>query len=122
MQATEFLVTNIRGVTVVVFQSPSILDSMEVETIGKRLYPLVDEQARRKIVLDFSQVRFLSSQVLGVLINLHKKAQKINGELIICGLHPELGKVFKITRLDKLLKFAKDEEAALNEFGVSGQT
>ena len=122
MQATEFLVTNIRGVTVVGFQSQSILDSVEVETIGQRLYRLVDEQAQRKIVLDFGQVRLLSSQMLGVLINLHKKAEKINGALILCGLRPELGKVFKITRLDKLLKFAKDEEAALNEFGVSGRT
>ena len=122
MQAAEFLVTNIRGVTVVDFQSPSILNSVEVDMIGQRLYRLVDERAQRKIVLDFSQVRFLSSQMLGVLINLHKKAEQINGAVILCGLHPELGKVFKITRLDKLLKFAKDEEAALNEFGVSGQT
>ena len=122
MQATEFLVTNIRGVTVVDFQSPSILNSVEVDTIGQRLYRLVDEQAHRKIVLDFGQVRFLSSQMLGVLINLHKKAEQINGAVILCGLRPELSKVFKITRLDKILKFAKDEEAALNEFGVSGRT
>jgi len=122
MQATDFIVTNIRGVSVVYFQSPSILDSAEIETIGKRLYRLVDEQAHRKIVLDFGQVRFLSSQTLGVLINLNKKVEQIKGKLIICGLRPELSKVFKVTRLDKLLKFARDEEAALNEFGVSGRT
>jgi len=102
MQATDFIVTNIRGVSVVYFQSP--------------------EQAHRKIVLDFGQVRFLSSQTLGVLINLNKKVEQIKGKLIICGLRPELSKVFKVTRLDKLLKFARDEEAALNEFGVSGRT
>jgi anti-sigma B factor antagonist len=121
MSTSDLLISEIRGVCVVTFGSVSILDAAAVETIGKRLYALVDEQARRKLVLDFSEVRFLTSQMLAVLITLHKKSQAIGGQVVLCGLRPELGKVFKVTRLDKLLSFAGNEEAALASFGVSGK-
>jgi len=56
-----------------------------------------------------------------VLIALHKKICSIGGKYVICGLKPELHEVFKITRLDKILSFAKDESEALSMLGVSGR-
>lgn len=111
-------ISQIQDVTVVNFQQNAILDSAAVEAIGESLYKLVDEQARRKIVLDFTPVHFLSSSMLGVLIALQKKAQTIKGKIVLCGLRPELLKIFKITKLDKLLTFAKDEKRALRKFDV----
>ncbi|MCK4601240.1 MAG: STAS domain-containing protein [Phycisphaerae bacterium] len=121
MPKAELVISQIQNVTVVNFQETSILDTATVEAIAKELYTLVDEQARRKIVLDFHAVRFLSSQMIGVLIAMDKKSKSIGGKLVICGLRPELHKVFKITKLDKLLTFAADEEASLNSFDVFTQ-
>ena len=121
MAAGNLVISDIQGVTVVNFRNSSILDSVVVESIGNELYALVDEQARRKIVLDFSAVRFLSSQMLGALIALQKKSSEIKGKLVICGLRPNLFKVFGIMKLDKLLSFAKDEEAALNSLDIYTQ-
>ncbi|KKL57020.1 hypothetical protein LCGC14_2239560, partial [marine sediment metagenome] len=78
----------------------------------------VDEQAQRKLLLDFSRVKFLSSAMLGVLISLQKRSAGIKGRVVICGLRPELHKVFKITRLDKLFDFYDNETEALGSFGV----
>ncbi len=113
MPPTNMLISQMYGVTTVTFRSNSILDSVLVEAIGQELYKLVDQQALRKLVLDFSAVKVLSSQMIGVLINLHKKSQEIKGRLILCALRPELKKVFEITRLDKILSFAENEDAAL---------
>jgi anti-sigma B factor antagonist len=121
MSTGDLLISEIRGVCVVTFRTASILDAATVGTIAKQLYQLVDQEARRKLVLDFSEVRFLTSQMLGVLISLHKKSQAIDGKVVLCGIRTELGKVFKITRLDKMLSFAENEEAALETFGVSGR-
>ncbi len=118
MAARGISISQIQDVTVVNFQQSSILDSAAVEAIGESLYKLVDEQARRKIVLDFTPVRFLSSSMLGVLIALQKKARTIKGKIVLCGLRPELMKVFKITKLDKMLTFADDEQQALRKFHV----
>lgn len=118
MPESGLVISQIQDVTVVSFRNRSILDSVGVEAISRELYALVDEQARKKIVLDFSNVRFLSSQMLGVLIALHKKLKEIGGRYIIAGLQPELHRVFRITRLDKVLDFAEDETKALAEFDV----
>ena len=118
MAETQLVVQNISGVVVANFTEASILDAQGIEAIGRQLYELVDDQAQRKILLDFSRVRFLSSSMLGVLISLQKKSQAIKGQVAICGLRGDLKKPFEITHLDKLFKFHKNEEAGLNSFSV----
>ena len=43
--------------TVVEFRNPSLMDPIELESIAKSLYELVDDQDRRQIVLDFEKVQ-----------------------------------------------------------------
>lgn len=120
MPPSSLVLSQIENVTIVTFRSASIIDLPSVESIGRDLYTLVDDQAKRRIILDFSAVKFLSSQMLGVLIALQKKAKAIRGRVVLSGLRPELMKVFKITKLDKVLEFASDEADALKRFDVVG--
>ena len=118
MAEAQLVVQNIGGVTVVDFADAAILDGPTIESVARRLYELTDDQAQRKILLVLSQVRFLSSSMLGVLINLHKKSATIKGRVAIAGMRPDLRKVFKITRTEKLFEFHDDEEAAMKAFGL----
>ena len=115
----ELLIQHLKNVTVVDFGDSTILNTMQVEGIAQQLYDLVDKLDRRQLVLDFSNVRFLSSQTLGVLLTLRKKLQPVKGRMVICGLRKQLHEVFRISKLDKLFEFRPDEEKALNLFGVS---
>ncbi len=117
--APRLLIHPVRDVTVVTINESSILDTLQVQQIGEELYHLVDAKALRKIVLDFANVKFLSSSALGVLLTLRKKSAAIKGQIVLCGLRPDLRKVFKITNLDKLFEFHETEEQALGTFGVS---
>lgn len=117
--APKLLVQTIRDVTIVDFRDSSILDTVQIEQIGQQLFKLVDEQARKKLVLDFETVRFLSSSALGMLITLRQKSQAIKGTIILCSLRANLMEVFKITNLHKLFTFAENEEAALATFGIT---
>jgi len=118
MSESQLLVNTESGVTVVTFRTASILDGSAIEGIGRELFDLVDNQAQRKLILDFHQVKFLSSSMLGVLIQLQKKAGAIKGRAVIVNLKPELRKVFTITRLDKLFTFFDSDRDALESFGV----
>jgi anti-anti-sigma factor len=122
MPPTGMVVQQIQGVTVVNFRDVSILDTAAVEAIAKELYSLVDQQAQQKIVLDYTKVRFLSSTMIGVLLNVYKKSQSIKGKVVICGLRKELHKVFEIMKLDKMLTFAEDEHKALAALDVFPQS
>ena len=109
----------VRDVLVVNFNDASILDTQIVQQIGEELFDLIDKQARRKLVLDFDKVRFLSSSALGILITLRKKCDAIKGKVVLCNMRDDLRKVFKITNLDRMFEFHENEEKALGAFGVS---
>lgn len=117
--AARMLIHTFRDVTIVNFQDSSMLDTASLEQTGAELYELVDNKNRRKLILDFTKVQFLSSSALGVLINLRKKMTAIKGDLVICGLRKDLMKVFELTSLTKMFKFCPDEEKALAHFGVT---
>jgi anti-anti-sigma factor len=119
MAGARLLIQPVRDVAVVNFSDASILDTLQVQQIGEELYDLVENRARRKVILDFGNVRFLSSSALGVLINLRKKADSIKGKVMLCCIRPEILRVFKLTSLDKLFEIHESEEKALNAFGVS---
>ena len=117
--AARLVIQSIRDVTIVRFQESSILDTLLIQRISDELSRLVDAKYTRKLVLDFTDVKFLSSSALGVLVTLKKKSDAIKGEVVLCGLRKDLRKIFKITSLEKLFKFADDERGALEVFGVS---
>jgi len=100
-------------VTVVNFIDKKILDEQNIQVIGEQLFELVENQGKKKILLNFSNVEFLSSAALGKLITLNKKVQQVGGKLGMCKITKEILEVFQITRLDKLFKIYPDEQAAL---------
>jgi anti-sigma B factor antagonist len=109
-------VEDIGDVTVVNFIDKRIIDAQNIEVIGDQLNSLVDEASRRKVLLNFNNVEFLSSAALGKLISLHKKMQEVGGKLILCNIHSDIFEVFEITRLDKYFTIHKDEQAGLQAF------
>jgi anti-sigma B factor antagonist len=114
----QLLITPYRDVTVVSFQNISVLDSANIESLGRSLLELVEKRDTRKLVLEFSAVRFMSSQALGVLLQLKKALEPVHGKIVIAGIRPELHKVFKITNLHKMFVFHDDLDKALQEFNV----
>jgi anti-anti-sigma factor len=118
MPLSGLVISQVKGVTVVNFDNASILDGAAVEAIAKELYALVDQQAQRKLVLNFRKVRFLCSSMIGVVIALHKKSTAIKGRMVICGLRSELHKVFQIMKLEKVLAFTQEEDEAVSSLEV----
>jgi len=114
------IITEEYGVKVVVFDMPTLLDQADIDSVGEQLFDLVDSQARRKILLDFRKVRLLSSSMLGTLIQLNKKSKAIKGKVVLCGLRPDVRKVLRTTKLDKLLEIAEDEDQAMGSFRAIG--
>ena len=118
MAASGLVINQIYGVVVVNFRNQSILDGASIDAIAADLYALVDQQAHRKIILDFTAVRFLSSQVIGTLLQVDKKIRAIKGKLVICGMKPNLYKVFETMNLHKVLNFTENEDKAMQALDV----
>ena len=109
-------VEDIGDVAVVNFVDKKILDEQNIQVIGEQLFSLVDELGRRKVLLNFKNVEFLSSAALGKLITLNRKLQSAGGKLVLCEIIPQIYEVFEITKLNKLFTIHKDEQSGLQGF------
>jgi anti-sigma B factor antagonist len=103
----------IGDVTVAKFIDKKILDEGNIQIIGNQLFALLEEDGRQKIVLDFSNVEYLSSAALGKLITMDKKVKAAKGKLRLCNIRPDIYEVFAITKLNKLFDMKDNLEAAL---------
>ena len=118
MAHSRLVIQNYAGVLLVSFQDSAILNSAEIDQIAEDLYELIDKRAARKLIVDFTNVKHLGSQTLGVLLELQKRSRAIKGTLLLCSMREDLRKMFSITKLDKLFTFFPDDTAALRHFGV----
>jgi anti-sigma B factor antagonist len=101
------------SITVVRFKDSKIIDPEAIQELGQELFDLVTTGQRRKIVLSFANVEFLSSAALGKLIAFEKKAKQNSAQLILTDISPEIYPVFTITGLDKLFRILDREVDAL---------
>jgi anti-anti-sigma factor len=106
---------------IVSFQTSSISDVDEINAISEKIADFIDKNQPNRLIFDFKQVKFFSSQVLGILINLRSKLSSNKGEVLICGINPQLHRVFKITNLDKIFRFFPDIERAINATGATNE-
>lgn len=109
-------VEDIGDVTVVSFTDKKILDEQNIQVIGDQLFSLVDELGRKKLLLNFGNVEYMSSAALGKLITLNKKVQGAGGKLVLCNIDANIREVFEITRLDKIFAIKNDEQEGLQMF------
>lgn len=109
-------VSAVGDITVVRFVDRRILDATSIEELGDELFGLVEEQNRHKLLINFTDVEFLSSAALNKLIILDKKVKTCSGTLVLTDLRPEINEVFAITRLDQLFKIEPTEKAGLDAF------
>ncbi|WP_428938804.1 STAS domain-containing protein [Fontivita pretiosa] len=112
--SVPFIVQQVDKFTVIEFRQPSLMDPVQLETIGQSLYRLVDAEDRRRIVLDFEKVQYLSSQAIGIILTMNKKLSQLkNSQLVLCGVGPRLQELLKITRLDRLLTIRPTQREAV---------
>ena len=106
-------ISEVGDVTVVHFRDQKIIEDLGIQELGQELFHLIDQENRKKLVLNFASVDFLSSAALGKLITLDKKVKAREGVLKLCNIRPEIYEVFAITRLNRLFDIKDDEADAL---------
>ena len=108
-------VSEVGDVTVVCFADGK-LDANNIEELGGELLRLVEVKSRRKLLLNFLNVAFISSEPLNNILILHKKLKSNGGSLRLCSLRPHVREVFTITKLDQLFDIKENEREGLEGF------
>ena len=101
------------NVGVVAFKSPSMTDVEGIAEATNEIREFVGQNQPRTLIFDFEQVKFFSSQVLGLLLDTRAKLAAYGGKVVISAINPQLHRVFRITNLDKVFGFFPDRESAV---------
>lgn len=101
--------------TVVTLLPQELLDGSLIVRLRETLYPLADE-AGVNLIMDFSQVKSLSSSALGYLMEVKKQVEQRQGRFIICGVKSKvintpddryINEIFKVARLDTFFEICE---------------
>lgn len=96
------------------------MDESQLKRIYNDVMALLDKSTEQQVILDFSKTQFMSSSMLGKLVQVYKKCKEYKVKLKLCGISPEIHEVFKITRLHKLFDIETDEARARKSFSKRG--
>jgi anti-sigma B factor antagonist len=67
----------------------------------------------RAVVLNFSDLAYMNSGGIGLLVTLLVRAQRHSQQLLAYGLSDHYRQIFELTRLDEAIGIHDDEHAAL---------
>ena len=90
----------------VTFEEESILEEAQIMELQKSLDPVIEKNKDNRLVLNFANVRFMTSAMLGLLVRIHKRVGERGGQLELRNLDQNLYKLFEITRLTKIFNIS----------------
>lgn len=106
-------ITEEANTAIVAFKSASMSDVDGLARASDKIKEFIDKSKPQKLLFDFEGVKFFSSQVLGLLLDIRTRLEKHNGKVVISAINPQLHRVFKITNLDKVFEFFPDRQSAI---------
>lgn len=97
-------------------------------SIGQREVGIITDQvspeiarlgaAMKHLVIETSQVTFMNSMGLGMLINFRNLANKAGAKTVIMGMNGELLNLFKMVKVDRLYTMVKDQAELTKVIGA----
>ncbi len=101
------------GVHVILFSRRKVLDSLEADALGAALRAYIERIEAPKVVLDLGSIEQLASAALSMLITAKSTATIRGGKLCLANVGDELLEMFKVTKLDTVLRIHKSTDAAV---------
>jgi anti-anti-sigma factor len=98
------------GTTIVSLNGP--LDTGTASEVGSKLDELTGARAT-KIIVDLTDVEFVSSAGLRILLATAKRLRKSAGDLSVCGLNETVQEVFDMSGFSSILKVFPGVDEAL---------
>lgn len=79
------------------------IDHHSAQAIREKIDMAFEPTDCQQIIFDFSGVTFMDSSGIGMIIGRYKNAKKRGGTIAITGMSPEIGRIFQISGLAKII-------------------
>ena len=78
-------------------------------------YTQATSSGSKNVLLNFTQVDYINSTGIALIVGLLAQARKSGVKLLTCGLSEHYQEIFKITRLSDFMTIVPDEASALKQ-------
>ena len=100
---------------VLIVQVKGRLDAISAPQVDKKVTNLID-MGNRFILMDFSEVDYLSSAGMRLLLSATKRLKNQEGKFVICNVNDDVLEVLKMAGFDRILRLVPSREVGLLEF------
>lgn len=111
-QKNRLQVEAAEGIARVNILDRAIIQDHDIQQIGQELDNLI-RGGQSRIIVDFGNVKHMSSQAVGILLQAQKRCKAVGGLLKLCNPNPEVAEIFKITNLPRVIEIHPDDDRAL---------
>jgi anti-anti-sigma factor len=84
---------------------PSRFDYSYHRQFGEMYTPFIENSVCKEIILDFTQVEYLDSSALGMMVLLHKKFSTHNRKVRIKSARGATEEILKMANMQKIFEF-----------------
>ena len=102
-----------KNATVALIGEERILQEHDIQALESSIMPLIENSHGINLIINFSNVKFLTSSALGLLIRISKKIYEMEGKLLLCCIDPKIYQIFEITRLNEVFAIFESQELAM---------
>ena len=94
--------------------SGRLMDQAEADELMATLEKEI-ESGHNKILLELSELKYMNSTGLNIMINVLTKTRNAGGEAIIVNVSDSVKQLFVVTKLDTIFTIAATKEEALEK-------
>ena len=100
---------------VMILKVAGFVDASNINIFNRRIHEPV-EKGYSKIILDCSELQYINSSALGILLDAHLLATKHQGDFKILSLPRKIKKTFEILGFINYFQIFSDEKKAIQSF------
>jgi anti-anti-sigma factor len=104
---------------IIVLELTGEVDAHTAQNLNTSLMGLL-AQGHRRIVIDFSNITFISSSGLRVIMIAHREAVQFGGEIRLSGPNDQVMRIFEIAGIYELFHISDTFQDSINSWQYSG--
>jgi anti-anti-sigma factor len=113
MPAERFQISEEKAIHVLRLSLPDSIDTLEIDSIIDGVLKKLDGKAQEPWITDLSEVSYMGSSMLGLMVNIRQRIRQAGGKLVLCGMKPQLLKIFQACCLERLFSIVKTRAEAI---------
>ncbi len=100
---------------VIIIKPEGEIDTHNCEALKQTIQNELQKGAKR-LLIDMSQVSYMDSAALGVLVSGFKNARASRAQFKLANMQPAVAKIFQLTRLSKFFDIHNSSDEAIASF------